>query len=80
MRIPYSAIMASLTFALTLSACSPNQNWRDVSLDGTALKAQLPCQPDRTPRRVPLGGLPVDLQVVGCERCSAMAAVRTCLL
>ena len=80
MRIPYSAIMASLTFALTLSACSPNQNWRDVSLDGTALKAQLPCKPDRTTRRVPLGGLPVDLQVVGCESGSAMVAVMTALL
>ena len=80
MRIPYSAIMASLTFALTLSACSPNQNWRDVRLDGTALKAQLPCKPDRTTRRVPLGGLPVDLQVVGCESGSAMVAVMTALL
>ena len=80
MRIPYSAIMASLTIALTLSACSPNQNWRDVSLDGTALKAQLPCKPDRTTRRVPLGGLPVDLQVVGCESGSAMVAVMTALL
>jgi hypothetical protein len=80
MRIPYSAIMASLTFALTLSACSPNQNWRDVSLEGSPLKAQLPCKPDKTTRSVPLGGLPVDLQVVGCESGSAMVAVMTALL
>jgi hypothetical protein len=80
MRIQYSATMASLTFALTLSACSPEQNWRDVSLEGTALKAQLPCKPDRTMRSVPLGGVPVDLQMVGCESGTAMVAVMTALL
>jgi len=80
MRIQYSATMASLTFALTLSACSPEQNWRYVSLEGTPLKAQLPCKPDRTTRSVPLGGVPVDLQMVGCESGTAMVAVMTALL
>ena len=69
-----------LMLVLNLSACSPDQNWRDVTLDGSALKAQLPCKPDRTTRSVPLGGVPVDLQVVGCESGSAMLAVMTVAL
>ena len=77
MRTQYSAMMASLILALTLSACSPSQNWREVTLEGTTLKAQLPCKPDRTTRSVPLGGASVDLQVVGCESGSAIVAVMT---
>lgn len=75
MRTYYTAVMASLTLGLVLSACSPSQNWREVTLDGTSFKAQLPCKPDRTTRSVPLGGVPVDLQVVGCESGSAVVAV-----
>lgn len=77
MRTYYPAVMASLTLGLVLSACSPSQNWREVTLEGTSLKAQLPCKPDRTTRSVPLGGVPVDLQVVGCESRSAIVAVMT---
>ena len=77
MRTYYPAVMASLTLGLVLSACSPSQNWREVTLEGTSLKAQLPCKPDRTTRSVPLGGVPVDLQVVGCESGSAIVAVMT---
>ena len=69
------ALVASLTTALFLSACSPDQNWRDVGFEGTTLKVQLPCKPDRTTRSVPLGGVPVDMQVVGCESGQAMVAV-----
>lgn len=77
MRIFFWAPVASLTMALFLSACSPEQNWREVVLEGSTLKAQLPCKPDRTTRSVPLGGVPVDLQVVGCESGDAMVAVMT---
>ena len=83
MPIHFSApahLVASLLIVGGLSACSPDQNWRDVSLEGSPLKVQLPCQPDRTTRSVPLGGVPVDLQVVGCESGSAMVAVMTALL
>ena len=80
MQIFSSALVASLAGALTLSACSPAQNWRDVVFEGNALKAQLPCKPDRTSRNVPLGGMPVDLQVMGCESGSAMVAVMTTVL
>jgi hypothetical protein len=75
MQISFWAKMASLTAAVFLNACSPDQNWREVGLEGTSLKVQLPCKPDRTTRSVPLGGVPVDLQVVGCESGDAMFAV-----
>ena len=75
MRIYSSVLVASLFGALTLSACNPAQNWRDVAFEGSALKVQLPCKPDRTARSVPMGGVPVELQVVGCESGTAMFAV-----
>lgn len=80
MRIHSSALVASLFGVLILSACSPAQNWRDVTFEGSTLKAQLPCKPDRTNRSVPLGGVPVDLQVVGCENGTAMVAVMSAAL
>ena len=71
------AVVASLTLGLVSTACSPDQNWREVTFERTALKAQLPCKPDRTSRTVPLGGMSVDLQVAGCESGSAIVAVMT---
>jgi len=84
MRTHFMAVLApvtlSLTLSLALSACSPEQNWREVTLEGAAFKAQLPCKPDRTTRPVSLGGVPVDLHVVGCESGSAIVAVMTAAL
>jgi hypothetical protein len=40
--------------ALAGVACSPTFNWRDVAPEGVALKAQLPCKPDKAERVVPL--------------------------
>ena len=77
MRNPLIAILAPLTLGLVLSACSPSQNWREITFEGSPLKAQLPCKPDRTTRAVPLGGVSVDLQVAGCESGGAMVAVMT---
>lgn len=75
MRTFFRPQVASLMMGLLLGACSPEQNWREVGFEGTSLKVQLPCKPDRTTRSVPLGGVPVDLQVVGCESGGAMVAV-----
>lgn len=77
MQTHFMAVLATLILSLTVSACSPEQNWREVTLEGSTLKAQLPCKPDRTMRSVPLGGVPVDLQVVGCESGTAIVAVMT---
>jgi hypothetical protein len=69
-----------LALAALLAACSPEQNWRQVTFDGSTLKVQLPCKPDRTTREVPLGGTPVLLAVAGCESGGAMLAVMTAAL
>lgn len=66
--------------AVSLASCSPDMNWRQTGFDGTNFKADLPCKPDKAVRQVPLGGLPVDLQVAGCESGSAMVAVMTAAL
>jgi hypothetical protein len=80
MRNHSSALTTISALTLGLSACSPAQNWRDVSFEGSALKVQLPCKPDRTTRAVPLAGGSVDLQVVGCKSESSMVAVMTATL
>ena len=69
-----------LALLAPLLACSPDLNWRQTGFEGTNFQAQLPCKPDRTTRQVPLGGLPVNLQVVGCEAGSAMVAVMSAAL
>ena len=70
-------IFLMLALAAVLAACSPEQNWRQVTFDGTTLKVQLPCKPDRTTREVPLGGRLVQLAVAGCESGDAILAVMT---
>ena len=70
-------ILVPLALATVLVACSPEHNWRQITFEGTALKAQLPCKPDRTMREVPLGGMPVKLSVAGCESGGALLAVMT---
>jgi hypothetical protein len=73
-------IFQMLALAALLAACSPDQNWRQLGFEGTALKAQLPCKPDRTQREVPLGGRPLSLAVAGCESGDAVLAVMTAAL
>jgi hypothetical protein len=52
---------------LLVAACSPTFNWRDVSLDGAPLRAQLPCKPERAERQVPLTASGTVLRLVSCE-------------
>lgn len=66
--------------ALALTACSPAMDWRSVGFEGSTLKVQLPCKPDRTTRRVTMGVSNVDLQVAGCELSQGMVAVMTAQL
>jgi hypothetical protein len=74
-RMRFTLCLTFMTVALC--ACSPEQNWRQVGFEGSTLKVQLPCKPDRTTREVPLGGTPVQLTVAGCESGGAMLAVMT---
>ena len=77
MRTYYTPLLVGLILGSNLSGCSPSQNWRDLTFEGSALKAQLPCKPDRAKRPVPLGGVTIELQVAGCESGTAMVAVMT---
>lgn len=69
--------VALLAGAGVLTACSPEWDWRNVNFEGSTLKVQLPCKPDRTTRRVTMGASNVDLQVAGCELGPTMVAVMT---
>lgn len=77
---PYRFCAGLALSLLALVACSPEQNWRQVTFEGAHLRAQLPCKPDRTVREVPLGGMPVALQVAGCESGDALLVVMSAAL
>jgi hypothetical protein len=62
---------------LILAGCQPTYNWRDVGFEGTNVKAQLPCKPDRTTRDVTIAQTQVQLHVAGCEAGEAMWVVMT---
>ena len=66
---------AVLITGWTLAACSPTFNWREVRAEPTALKAMLPCKPDKGARSVPMAGREVSLQVIGCDTGGATFAV-----
>ena len=54
---------------LLITACTPTLNWRDVrfeSASGSTLKAVLPCKPDVATRQQQLGGILVELSMMGC--------------
>lgn len=57
--------------ALTVGACSPALNWRQLSLDSGRVQVLLPCKPDHASRDVNLRAdeqeLSVTLQLQGCE-------------
>lgn len=63
---PFPLLCALLLLVL---ACTPALNWRDVRLesaDGSTLKAALPCKADAATRKQLLGGIQVDLSMMGC--------------
>ena len=58
------AVVAAL---LSLAACSPTFNWREVRPEGTGLSLLLPCKPDKAQKVVPLGGQATSLSMLGCD-------------
>jgi hypothetical protein len=69
--------VAVLFSSAGLTACQPSLNWRAVPLEGTNLKIELPCKPDKTTQRVNMAGLDLDLSMVGCEANDGVWAVMT---
>jgi hypothetical protein len=66
---------AALVALLTLAACSPAFNWREVRPENTRLSLLLPCKPDKAQKVVPLGGQPTTLAMLGCDAGGATFAV-----
>ena len=64
-----------VTALLSLLACSPAFNWREVRPDNTRLSLLLPCKPDKAEKIVPLGGRATTLSMLGCETAGATFAV-----
>lgn len=71
---------ALAVLAAVLGACSPALNWRELPLPPTSASALLPCQPDHATRSVPLGGVPTELAVAGCEADGALFALMAATL
>ncbi len=61
--------------ALSLVACTPTFNWREVGFDQAGVSAVLPCKPDRGTRPVQLAGQSLNLSMLGCEAGGAMFTV-----
>jgi hypothetical protein len=59
----------------SMAACTPEMNWREVRFDNSPLVALLPCKPDRAVRQLPLGDVPRDVSMMGCEAGGAMFTV-----
>ena len=68
-------VNAGLVALLTLAACSPALNWREVRPEGTRLNLLLPCKPDKAQKVVPLGGRATPLAMLGCDADGATFAV-----
>jgi hypothetical protein len=69
LHLPLSRKLLNPALILLVCACTPALNWRDVRLespDGSTLKASLPCKPDSATRKQQLGGIQVDLSMMGC--------------
>ncbi len=67
MPVPVARGACLAALVVCLGACSPPLDWRDVRPDGTALKLQFPCRPDRQQRTLKLAGVPVRLSLQACS-------------
>ncbi|MEY4156007.1 MAG: hypothetical protein RJB64_728, partial [Pseudomonadota bacterium] len=52
---------------VSLAACTPALNWREVRFDNARWVGWLPCKPDRAQRTVNLGGPLAQLSLMGCQ-------------
>lgn len=67
--------LALVSLSLLGAACSPALNWRETRWPDVSLVTLLPCDPDHAKRSVPLGGVPTELRMAGCEAAGATFAV-----
>ncbi len=60
---------------ISLVACSPALDWRDVRSDDTGLMAQMPCRPTEHARQVRVGEHPRKVKMLSCQASDATWAV-----
>jgi hypothetical protein len=61
---------------LLAAACTPTFNWREITVDPTALQVTLPCKPDKAERKMPFTReRQLLVHAVGCEAGGAAFAV-----
>lgn len=53
--------------SLSLAACSPTFNWRELRPEGAPLVALMPCKPESANRSVPMLGQATELHMFSCE-------------
>lgn len=56
---------------LSLSACSPELDWREFQPEGSGIVASFPCRPDRHVRSIALAGRTLKLQMLVCDAAGA---------
>lgn len=61
--------------ALTLAACSPALDWREVRPPDSGLQALFPCKPEYMQREIALAGAPVTMELVACTTGGATYAL-----
>ena len=61
--------------ALTLAACSPALDWREVRPPDSGLQALFPCKPEHMQREIALAGAPVAMGLVACTTGGATYAL-----
>ncbi len=69
------ALPAAVLMVLSLAACSPALNWREVRAATAPLVLMLPCKPDQGSRSVPFAGRDTMLQMLGCDAAGMTFAV-----
>ncbi|HEY0856014.1 MAG TPA: hypothetical protein VGE16_03095 [Albitalea sp.] len=62
----FDPLRACLAAAVSLAACSPALNWREIRPEASELTALFPCKPDRFVRTLALAGGQVEMHLVSC--------------
>jgi hypothetical protein len=57
----------ALVALLGLGGCTPDLDWREVTVPDTPLRAEMPCRPGRFERAVVVAGTPIKLFMLSCE-------------
>ena len=60
-------LRACLAAAVSLSACTPALNWREIRPEASELMALFPCKPERFVRTLALAGGKVEMHLVSCS-------------